>query len=125
MLGWRLRPLGFSSRGTEQESERAEVVLIPDLAHNLFKDVLQRDESQNPPVYLTHQSHGTVGLEKQLERHGHVVVGLQEAGRIEGILQNDRSPQDEEMEQILGVDNPDDVVQITLMDAKTGQVRYW
>jgi hypothetical protein len=73
---------GLSSRGTEQEFQRAQIVFILDLAHNLFKDVLQRDESQNPRVVLTHQSHGTVGLEKQLQRRGHVIVGLQEAGWI-------------------------------------------
>ena len=48
-----LRRLGLPSRGTEQAFQRAQVVFILDLAHNLFQDVLQRDESQNPPVLLT------------------------------------------------------------------------
>ena len=47
-------------------------MFILDLAHDLFQDVLQRDEPQNPAAFLAHQGHGTVGLEKQFECRGHV-----------------------------------------------------
>ena len=40
-----LRRLGLSSHGMEQASKRVGVVFVFDLANDLFKDVLQRNES--------------------------------------------------------------------------------
>ena len=81
MLRCWIRRLGLSSHGAEQGVQRAQIVFILDLAHKLLKDVLQRNESQNASVFLANQSHGTVRLEKHLQRHGHVVVGFTKRGK--------------------------------------------
>jgi hypothetical protein len=40
-----LRRLGLSSHGMEQAFKRVRVMFVFDFAHDLFKDVLQRNES--------------------------------------------------------------------------------
>lgn len=94
-------------------------MFVLNLAYDLFKNVLQSEYPKNVSVVVSHDSHRTAGFSEELQCCCHILIGFQEHRLVHGILHDHKTFQAEQVEKVLCVHDPHDIVNVAIVNRHT------